>query len=139
MRSVGCSGILVASLVVTPAVALGQVFTYTGAEQVYGVPTGVTQVHVIVVGAPGGGAVGAGGETVGGGLGSVVSANLPIPAGQSALYVEIGGIGARFNGGGAPNGGDASDVRLLARAIGLDRLEVDRRRRGRGSRVVLWR
>jgi hypothetical protein len=89
---------------------LGQVFSYTGNEQSYVVPAGATYVHVVVVGAPGG--------PVGyhGGLGAVVSADLPIPPGQTALYVEVGGTGGGFNGGGGVNGGDGSDVRLMPRA-----------------------
>jgi hypothetical protein len=49
-------------------------------------------------------------------LGAVVSADLPIPQGQTMLYVEVGGSGGGFNGGGTRNGGDASDVRLVPRA-----------------------
>ena len=105
------AGILAASGAAAPAAALGQVFSYTGAEQTYVVPAGVTQVHVVVDGASGGFVA-----SVGGGLGAEVSADLPIPAGQTVLYVEVGGTGDGFNGGGAPNGGDASDVRLLPRA-----------------------
>ena len=105
------AGILAASGAAAPAAALGQVFSYTGTEQTYVVPAGVTQVHVVVDGASGGFVA-----SVGGGLGAEVSADLPIPAGQTVLYVEVGGTGDGFNGGGAPNGGDASDVRLLPRA-----------------------
>jgi hypothetical protein len=99
-----------AGMAVAP-VAGAQVFSYAGAEQSYLVPSGVTTVHVVAVGAPGGG-----GTQITGGRGAVVSADLPIPQGQTVLYVEVGGTGAGFNGGGAPNGGDASDVRLLPRA-----------------------
>lgn len=91
--------------------AFAQVFSYTGVEQSYLVPSGVTSVHVVAVGAPGGG-----GTQITGGRGAVVSADLPVPQGQTVLYVEVGGTGAGFNGGGSPNGGDASDVRLLPRA-----------------------
>ena len=102
---------LAASVAAAPAAALGQAFSYTGGEQTYVVPEGVTQVHVVVDGASGGFVA-----SVGGGLGAEVSADLPILAGQTVLYVEVGGTGDGFNGGGAPNGGDASDVRLLPRA-----------------------
>jgi hypothetical protein len=90
--------------------ALAQVFSYTGAEQSYVVPTGVTAVQIVAVGAPG-----AGVPQVPGGRGAVVSAELPIPQGQAVLYVEVGGTGVGFNGGGS-DGGDASDVRLIPRA-----------------------
>jgi hypothetical protein len=90
--------------------ALGQTFTYTGAEQSYLVPSGVAAVNVVASGAPGGG-----GTVVTGGRGAVVSAEVPIPQGQTVLYVEVGGTGTGFNGGGLPNGGDASDIRLLPR------------------------
>ena len=123
---------LAVSAIVIPAAAIGQVFSYTGAEQTYTVPAGVTQVHVVVVGAPGGIALTAGG----GGLqstskGAVVSADLPVTGG-TVLYVEVGGPGmgfsttgptGGFNGGGsggvsytagwAPGGGGASDVRTV--------------------------
>lgn len=93
--------------------ASAQIFTYTGAEQSYVVPRGVSEVHVVAVGAPGADAPGPAGIV--GGRAAGVSADLPIPTGQSVLYVEVGGTGVGFNGGGAPNGGDASDVRLLPR------------------------
>jgi hypothetical protein len=38
---------------IAPASAAGQVFSYTGSEQSYFVPPGVTQVHIAVVGAEG--------------------------------------------------------------------------------------
>jgi hypothetical protein len=104
---------LVMAAFVAPADALGQVFSYTGGEQSYVVPPGVTQVHVVAVGAPGGGAA----ET----MGAVVSGDLPIPAGQVLLFVEVGGSGSSvaqpgraFNGGGAAFGGGRSDVRLVS-------------------------
>ena len=68
--------------------AFAQVFTYTGAEQSYTVPAGVTVVHVIAVGAPGGG-----GTQVTGGRGAVVAADLQIPLGQTVLYLDVGGTG----------------------------------------------
>src|SRR5438270_2998026 len=70
---------LVASLVVVLALALGlpsgavgQTFTYTGHEQAYAVPAGVTQVHVVVVGAPGGDPGGGYSGPIRGGIGAVV-------------------------------------------------------------------
>ena len=106
---------LAVSAFVTPAVAFGQVFSYTGGEQSYVVPPGATQVRVVVVGAPGNG-----GSRLPEESGAVVSADLPIPAGQLVLYVEVGGDGIAayppvraFNGGGASAGGGASDLRLM--------------------------
>jgi hypothetical protein len=114
--------VLAAWVGLAPTSALGQTFSYTGGEQSYVVPAGVTEVHVVVVGAPGGHTSGSPGL---GGLGAVVSADLPVPQGQTALYVEVGGIGVGpgftgsrggFNGGGPDGGGGASDVRLLPRS-----------------------
>jgi hypothetical protein len=67
-------------------------------------------VDIVASGAPGGKGSFAQGST-----GAVVSAELPVPQGQNVLYVEVGGTGDGFNGGGLSNGGDASDVRLVSR------------------------
>ena len=64
--------------VLAPSAAFGQVFSYTGSEQTYAVPAGVTMVHVVVVGASGGEFSG---DMEPGGLGAVVSADLPISQG----------------------------------------------------------
>ncbi|MHB1836703.1 MAG: glycine-rich protein, partial [Solirubrobacteraceae bacterium] len=111
-----------------------QTFSYTGAEACYVVPPGVTRVHVVAAGAPGG----AGGENVGGstvpggvgGFGAKVTGDLDVTPGQT-LYVYVGGAGGNvantgdpggaggFNGGGAGGsiggggGGGASDVRTV--------------------------
>jgi hypothetical protein len=86
-------------------------YASTGAEQTFTVPSGVTAVSIFAVGASGG----AGSE------GALVTAVVPLPAGTSTLYVEVGGNGGSaasgFNGGGAganggTPGGGASDVRL---------------------------
>jgi hypothetical protein len=95
-----------------------QRFTATGTEQAFTVPAGVTSVHIVAVGAKGGGALG--------GVGGTATADLAVTPGQT-LYVEVGGIGqfgpAGFNGGGSGggfpsggSGGGASDVRTVARA-----------------------
>jgi hypothetical protein len=105
--------------------------TAINAEQTFVVPTGVSSVRVVAVGASGGhGDLGAalGGVGGAGGVGAVVSGDLRVTAG-STLYVIVGGTGGQggpsraggFNGGGgsllAPNssagggGGGASDVR----------------------------
>jgi hypothetical protein len=115
-------------------------FTYTGGEQEFKVPSGVTSVHVEAVG----GAGGVGGHffsPVGGsgGVGAVVSGVLAVTPGNT-LYVEVGGNGepglfagepeglglGGFNGGAdsagihepglGGGGGGASDVRTVSRA-----------------------
>jgi hypothetical protein len=98
-------------------------FVYTGAEQTWAVPAGVSAVQVTAVGAPG--AAGSGGA---GGNGARVTATLAVPAATTTLYVEVGGnIGTypgfglnTFNGGGVGrsggggSGGGASDVRTCS-------------------------
>jgi uncharacterized repeat protein (TIGR01451 family) len=103
-------------------------FTYTGAEQTYIVPLGVTSVTIQATGAPGGTGVFAGAP---GGLGALVTATVPVSPGET-LYVEVGGpgvtgactgtssTGRTFNGGGSTDcggsGGGASDVRTCPMA-----------------------
>jgi hypothetical protein len=121
-----------------PAGATATTFTYTGTEQHYTVPSGVTVLHVVAAGASGGTGVdpfGAFNST--GGLGATVQANIRVTPGET-LYVEVGGSGGNgtdgtpggglpgFNGGGASGqlgndgagGGGASDVRLISTATG---------------------
>jgi hypothetical protein len=100
-------------------------FAYTGGEQAFVVPTGVSSIHVLAVG-------GSGGEgDLLGGAAAEVSADLAVTPGQT-LYVEVAGIGqdsgeggaGGFNGGAAGGsasggGGGASDVRSLPRSAGL--------------------
>lgn len=95
-------------------------FSSISAEQACVVPRRVATIHVMAVGAPGGGGIA--GEA--GGAGAVVNGTLPVVAGE-VLYVEVGGAGGRaelgsgaagYNGGGKGNdyaggGGGASDVR----------------------------
>ncbi|MFF9646633.1 Ig-like domain-containing protein [Kitasatospora aureofaciens] len=108
-------------------------FAFTGAEQTFIVPGGVTQVDVTAIGAAGGlsGVI-----VTPGGRGAQVSGTLTgLSAGQT-LYVEVGGtptnnsgcypfspcIGG-FNGGGNSHfgggGGGASDIRTQPRTIPL--------------------
>ena len=102
-------------------------YRFTGGEQRFVVPPGVTQVHLIAVGGSGGGGLV-------GGHGVIVGATLRVMPGAT-LYVEVGGrgdAGHGFNGGGSDGGGDytgngtarspgggigggASDVRTCAR------------------------
>lgn len=122
--------VLVAQLVTTavsPVAAVDQVtetFGFTGTEQVFTVPAGVTSIHVVLTGAPGGN---------GGGRGARVEGDVAVTSGAQ-LYVEVGGPGAGptlgsspggFNGGGAggasatgfwsASGGGASDIRTVPR------------------------
>jgi hypothetical protein len=113
-------------------------FSYTGTEQCYVVPAGVTEVNVVAVGAPG-----TGGYTNGrgvvpaaglGGEGAQVSGVLAVTPAE-VLYVEVGGTGGyfagAFNGGGSGAsegalgggsgggaGGGASDVRTVSCGTG---------------------
>ncbi|MFI8454446.1 glycine-rich protein [Kitasatospora sp. NPDC085464] len=109
-------------------------FAFTGAEQTFSVPSGVTQVDVTAIGAAGGKE---GVNNTPGGRGAQVSGTLTgLSAGQT-LYVEVGGtptldtsacyvfspcIGG-FNGGGTARfgggGGGASDVRTQPRTTPL--------------------
>ncbi|MET8631093.1 Ig-like domain-containing protein [Kitasatospora sp. NPDC004669] len=99
-------------------------FAFTGAEQTFTVPNGVTQVDVTATGAGGG----VEDNGVGGGRGAQVSGTLTGLSGGQTLYVEVGGTATGgspcpgsaqctggFNGGGSTHfgggGGGASDVR----------------------------
>src|SRR5205823_7904845 len=104
------------------AQATTQTFAYTGAEQTFTVPAGVSSVHVAAVG-------GSGGNTDRpGGVAAQVSGDLSVTPGET-LYVEVGARGGEsagyssgaFNGGGegAGGGGGASDVRTSPLASGL--------------------
>jgi hypothetical protein len=102
-------------------------FAYTGSEQTFEVPLGVSTIHVEATGAPG--AVGTLGGTAG--RGAQVSGDLTVTPGQ-LLYVNVGGAPTNvlgtciggvacvggFNGGGSSvvggGGGGASDVRTVS-------------------------
>jgi uncharacterized repeat protein (TIGR01451 family) len=121
--SLGVAGLGALALATAPAAqaATATTFTETGGEQTYAVPPGVTAVAVTAVGAPGGNV---------GGEGAVVTATVPLPAGTTTLYVEVGQPGlstgcpasvaivGAFNGGGfspcGGGGGGASDVRTTS-------------------------
>jgi hypothetical protein len=119
-------GILVgAGAGVQPQVEISYVppqgFTYTGGEQTFMVPAGVSSVHVEAVGGRGGSGSG------GGGAPAEVTGELAVTPGET-LYVEVGGNGSEapgFNGGGngggagAGGGGGASDIRTASRSSGL--------------------
>ncbi len=114
-------------------------FSYTGAEQTYTVPAGVSEVSINAVGAQGGAQTsceadvcppGDQGPGLPPGRGAVVSGVVSVTPGQT-LYVEVGGIGGApdggFNGGGEAGtlflqdggGGGASDVRTLPMSAGV--------------------
>jgi len=93
-----------------PAAAAPTTFSFTGAEQTYTVPAGITSIAVD--------AAGAAGEL--GGKGARVRADLAVSPGQT-LYVEIGASG-QCNGAGLAGsaasgdglgGGGASDLRTV--------------------------
>ncbi len=106
------------------AAVVEETFKYTGAEQAFTVPAGVSSIHVVATGAAGGRGENYGvGSNPLGGQGAVVTGNLTVTPG--ILYVEVGGGGASttggFNGGGsvsggpaAGGGGGASDVRTIS-------------------------
>ncbi len=109
-----CVGLLAAmAFGVVSASAETAVFKYTGAEQKFKVPAGVTSVQVEAVGS-GGGTAGSE-HPVHGGVGAVVSGDLAVTPGQ-VLYVEVGGL--EFNGGAhsvvSAAGGGASDLRMVS-------------------------
>jgi hypothetical protein len=98
-------------------------YNYTGSEQMFTVPAGVSMVRVNAIGAAGGtnGTIGTGGT------GGSAYAPLPVTPGET-LYVEVGGPGldasstrgtgaqaGGFNGGGA---GSAADTTSFAPASG---------------------
>jgi hypothetical protein len=105
-------------------------FKYSGKEQTFQVPAGVTQVTVVALGAAGGPQPGSQGN---GALGGRVSAELPVKPGEQ-LAVFVGGAGASggYNGGGSGQGrtdyasgagGGASDIREGGSAL-KDRILV---------------
>jgi hypothetical protein len=105
---------------VAPTLANADIFTSTGSEQTYTVPSGVTQVEITAVGGKGGS------SSMAGGYGAEVADQVSVTPGE-ILYVEAGGNGTNgngsyvaggFNGGGAAyysgSGGGASDVRTVS-------------------------
>jgi uncharacterized integral membrane protein len=84
-------------------------FSYTGADQLFVVPSGVTSLSISITGASGGNSVSG---SVTGGRGSLVQTSLTVSPG-STLYINVGGVGVTrvtiassttvpggFNGGG---------------------------------------
>jgi hypothetical protein len=104
-------------------------FGYTGTEQTFTVPAGVSVLQITAIGGSGGNGLVPGGV---GGLGGVASGQVAVFPGET-LYEEVGGDGASggpgsgsveplsFNGGGGAAqsggaGGGASDMRTLPSA-----------------------
>ena len=108
------------------AVAQAASFSYTGGEQTYTVPAGVSSVQITAIG--GGGGRPPDGSGLPAGRGAVVTGIVAVTPGQ-VLYVYVGSAGGLpgggFNGGGAGGslqeggmawgGGGASDVSTVAR------------------------
>lgn len=107
-------------------------FEYTGTDQVFQVPAGVTSVHLVLVGGRGGRGTGANG-----GVGARVTGDLAVTPGQT-IYVVVGGNGSDgmamttdpapggFNGGaaggpagggGGGGGGGATDIRSVPSSV----------------------
>jgi len=98
-------------------------FDYTGAEQTYVVPAGVTLINIEAFGAEGGTSDNDAGTCIIGGLGGTAEGDLTVTPGET-LYIYVGGEGFHgnvggWNGGGescaftttCAKGGGASDVR----------------------------
>ena len=134
LATVGMTALLVASAPAAPALGADPVtvpFAYTGTEQQFIVPAGVTSLRVVLVGGRGG----TGWQGSVGGMGARVEADIAVNAGMT-LFVEVAGVGgsasgsavgdAGFNGGGVGGGsinstfrggggGGASDIRTVDR------------------------
>ena len=127
------TAVLALSLCSPAAVAEADSFAYTGGEQTYTVPAGVSNVRITAIGAAGGSpAAGAG---LPGGRAAMIVGIAAVTPGQ-VLYVSVGGTGGQpaggFNGGGdggiregdmAWGGGGASDVSSLPDSAGLASLQ----------------
>jgi hypothetical protein len=121
-------------------------FTFTGGEQLFEVPDGVTSLEVVAVGGKGSNTQG----MVAGGFGAVATGKLAVAPGQ-ILFIEVGGNGGGptpisggyeggvggFNGGGAGGlgsesggggGGGGTDIRTISKAGTGDTL---------GSRLII--
>jgi len=106
-------------------------YSYTGSEDTFVVPAGVTTLRFIVIGAPGatGGSCGDCHNQMAGGAGSEVIMDTSVTPGDT-YYVEVGGAGAGAlggfnggaNGGSGPTGaggggGGASDIRTTSGSL----------------------
>lgn len=108
-----------------PVSSGSQTFSYTGSEQTWTVPSGISSITVDVKGAQGGNQIN---PSSSGGKGGRAQATISVTAGAT-IYVYVGGAGSTvnsatsggFNGGGGTNcsgnqtpgtGGGASDIRI---------------------------
>jgi hypothetical protein len=109
----------------TPVSGGSAVFCFTGGEQTYTVPAGVSALEVKAVGGEGGANFS---DLAPGGFGAVVSGEVAVSPGET-LYVEVGSNGAvnnrsgGFGGGGASgsdggSGGGSSDIRTCSISAG---------------------
>jgi hypothetical protein len=90
---------------VSPAQAANPIiasFAYTGSQQSWLVPSGVTTIHAVLVGGRGG--LGSSGALGSGGFGARVEADLSVSPGQM-LFVMVGGNGGAGDFGGTPGAG----------------------------------
>jgi hypothetical protein len=114
-----------ANAIVNGALTGTSIFTYTGSDQSYTVPTGVTSITATMWGAGGGG-----GGAASGGPGAFVSGTLSVTAGQTLKVIvgqggsvtngtTYGGGGARSTGGSAAGsgGGRSAIQRTLTATI----------------------
>jgi hypothetical protein len=119
-----------------PASASAEEFAFTGEEQTYTVPAGVSLIDVVARGAAGQGTTG--------GRGAEVTALLDVSPGE-VFYVEVGTTGS-CNGAGAPGyaasgdvpgGGGASDLRTESVDTGGGSLCGEQTPASLGSRVLV--
>ena len=104
------------------------VFSYTGGEQFYTVPAGVTVVRIAAIGGTGATGSSSSAGAAPGGAADQVQGDLPVTPGEQ-LFVEVGGSPGQpgaggFNGGGdsrngGGGGGGASDVRTCSRGASI--------------------
>jgi hypothetical protein len=112
---VGAVGLVSAAGATQASAATVKRFAFTGGQQFFAVPDGVTSLHVVAIGGRGG--TGAANTTSPGGFGGVATADVKVTPG-AILLVNVGGNGASpgngsggaggYNGGGA--GGTSGDI-----------------------------
>lgn len=104
--------VLIAPPSLFPPTTSSITLAYTGSQQTWVVPSGVTSIVVELRGARGGGGVG--------GKGLYLRFRMPVTPGET-LYGFVGGQGATFNGGGSCRwtgiGGGATDIRRGGNAV----------------------
>ena len=124
--------LIILAVAVSPAQGMTTKFTFTGDEQTFTVPAGVTSLQIVAIGGDGGDTPLFPSGAVQGGRAAEVTGTINVTPGQT-LYVVVGGngndadIGAGaggFNGGGdgggGSGGGGAADVRTLPLASELE-------------------